>query len=111
MNKKPRAVEDGSEIPFVRPNDKDIEKAYEELREKVWWNRHQVWLEWIESGKEPMTEAQKPILEKAKKAARRIERKYGKGNLTCNNFEWGLVCGRMSALGWVMGDEWDALDT
>lgn len=55
---------------------------------------------------------QRNVWKGALAAARKVERKYGKKNLgPWDNFEWGMVNGKLSALRWVLGDEWDMLDT
>jgi hypothetical protein len=52
------------------------------------------------------------ILAGAQKAARRLEKKYGKNNLgPYSKFEWGMINGKLSALRWVFGEEWDELYT
>lgn len=45
----------------------------------------------------------------ALKAAKRVEKKYGKNNLgPYSKFDWGMLNGKLSALRWVLGDEWDS---
>ncbi|WP_246733766.1 hypothetical protein [Rhizobium laguerreae] len=66
-----------------------------------------VWVGKIERGEEQLRPEQEKVFETAKKAARRIERKYGRKNLGWDDFDWGLLSGRMSALSWIMGSEWN----
>jgi hypothetical protein len=103
----------------------EIVNVIGELIDKVWYNRHQVTREKIESGETKIVEKetfpvkdhasrpiQRDVWEGALKAAARVEKKCGLDNLgPWNDFEWGMINGKLSALRWVLGDEWDMLDT
>ena len=46
------------------------------------------------------------------KAAKRVENKYGTKNLgPYSDFDWGMINGKLSAIRWILGEEWDMLDT
>ena len=102
----------GQEWPMIlRRNDSAILAAEEELFDVIWYDRKLVLLQNIKEGKEMNTpEVQKMMLA----AMRKVEKKYGKSKLRNyyhNDFEWGMLNGKLSALRWVMGSDWDFLDT
>jgi hypothetical protein len=52
------------------------------------------------------------VWQRALAAAKRTEEEVGLENLgPWTDFEWGMLNGKLSALRWVMGSEWDFLDT
>lgn len=54
----------------------------------------------------------KEIWKDALKSANKIEKKFGKKKLgPYDDFEWGMLNGKLSAIRWVLGDEWDMLDS
>jgi hypothetical protein len=87
----------------------EILEALDLLWHQIWYNRHKCRIYRIERGE---VEEKPEIVKMANAAARRVERKYGKKNLgPWGDFEWGMLNGKMSALNWVLGEEWDFLDT
>ena len=104
---------EGEFFPLIlRRNDNDILAMYNELWEKVWYVRKLILFEKMERGEIPYEDQQQPHLIKARERMKEIEDKYGKDNLGWDDIEWGIIQGKLSALAWVMGSEWEgSLDT
>lgn len=103
----------------------EILKAEDLLFHQVWYNRHWGLRIGVREGRIKVVKSetypklagapetvQRDVWKGALKSARRTEREYGKNNLgPWDDFEWGMINGKLSALRWVLGDEWDMLDT
>ncbi|WOH60926.1 PIN domain-containing protein [Bradyrhizobium sp. BWC-3-1] len=103
----------------------EITEAIGKLIDQVWYNRHQVWNEKLQRGEAVLIEDREErgrdpfglrinrgVWEMAERAARSKESKYGADELgPWDDFEWGMINGKLSALRWVLGEDWDMLDT
>lgn len=98
----------------------EIMSSMDELFDKVWYNRHMNMIYHLENGDMEVVPSgtkrygddviHEDILSQAKVAALRVREKYDDTG-PWSDFEWGMLNGKLSALRWVLGDEWDMLDT
>ena len=103
----------------------EILEAEHLLFRQIWYNRHRNHLIDIEAGKhqivpekdysrDPHRQNQTldTVWKQAQAAAKRTEDEVGLEDLgPWDDFEWGMINGKLSALRWVLGDDWDMLDT
>ena len=110
----------------------EILKWIDRLTTQVWHNRHMNREYWVETGKIKIVTREEweaarnkngrynqnliidEIWKGALKAARAAEKRLGpgvEGAGPYSDFEWGMINGKLSALRWVIGEEWDMLDT
>lgn len=100
--------------------------ATHRLTTQVWYNRHKYRAWQIEKGKLKIVTREEwsrkrlstqnyiidEIWKGALRSARKAERELGQGNFgPWTDFEWGMVNGKLSALRWVLGEDWDELYT
>ncbi len=86
-----------------------IQEAENEFFEKIWLDRHFQLKYRIEVLDEKVDSE---IWKTAKKNADKIIKKYGENDVgPYSDFEWGMLNGKLSAIRWVLGDDWDMLDT
>jgi predicted ribonuclease YlaK len=116
-------IEFENELFFEPRGLTEMMEAERELEQKIWYNRHQIRAEKIEKGEIKIISRKDfdtktanntiidEIWEGAKQSAKAVEEKYGLENLSWDDFEWGMINGKLSAIRWVIGDEWDSLYT
>ncbi len=88
----------------------EIQAAEQEFFDRVWHERHLVFMQKVESGED---HSQPEVIKVAKDAAAQVEASYPPGEIRPveDDFEWGMWNGKLSALRWVLGEDWDFLDT
>jgi pyrimidine deaminase RibD-like protein len=105
--------EDGEVWPMVlRRNDNHILEEYAELQDRVWYVRKLIMFENFEKGTEERRSESEPFIQSALEKMKKMEEQYGAENLVYDDIEWGIIQGKMAALAWVLGSEWEgAFDT
>jgi hypothetical protein len=85
----------------------EIEAALEEIEDKVWYDRHMLLAERAQNSQLDLWGSQ---IDMAELAAQKMGEKYGAEHLgPYSDFAWGMLCGKLSALRWIEGSEWDDL--
>lgn len=87
----------------------EILTAEKELFDRIWYHRTMHHIFKLESNTE--SKELERLMEIAGPPMARVEAKYGDTLGPYSDFEWGMLNGKMSALRWVLGSEWDFLDT
>jgi hypothetical protein len=86
----------------------EVGEALSEFFDRVWYERKLDYLN--EPDRVHRTSTQ--VLSDMLMAMNEIKLRYGPENLVvADEFKWGLINGKLSALRWVLGHDWDLLDT
>jgi hypothetical protein len=95
---------------FKLPRSEDeILSVEEEFADRLWYDRNSLIADKLP---ERIKGAPPQLIEKLCKDMTAVENRYGLKNLgPYSDFEWGMLNGKLSALRWVLGEEWDMLDT
>lgn len=98
----------------------EILSSIDELVDKVWYNRHRNRSYRIENGEIQIVPKgakefgddviHEDIWSGALMSAKKVEEKYEDIG-PWSDFEWGMINGKLSALRWILGEEWDELYT
>jgi Restriction endonuclease len=89
-------------------SENEIIDAEQEFFDRVWYERHLTHVAKWDSGEESISDEARRI---ALDAAERVKARRPDLRASSDDFEWGMWNGKLSALRWVLGDEWDSLDT
>lgn len=87
----------------------EILAAEQEFFDRVWHERHLLFRHRYEAGDH--NRATEEIYRQALTAAEQVKARYPDVRPVESDFEWGMWNGKLSALRWVLGEEWDFLDT
>lgn len=87
---------------------KVIRLAEQKFTDLIWFRKHYILQKMRQAG---LVQVEPEIWEDSEKTAAMIACKYPTGELyPPNEFEWGIMNGKLSALRWMLGANWDMLE-
>ncbi|MBI2690560.1 MAG: restriction endonuclease [Solirubrobacterales bacterium] len=89
-------------------SDSEILAAEGKLFDRIWYERKLDLLEKHKTGERVLSEDH---LKAVRDTMVAVMSQYSDVAPIKDDFEWGMMNGKLSALRWVLGDEWDNLDT
>ena len=107
-------LDEADDVEFIQNTSEtrsltDVLAAEHEFFDRIWYGRSVIR---EELHPEKLAEVSDSIKEGMMAARKRIEDTYGLESLPpVDDWEWGFLHGKLSALRWVLGEEWDFLDT
>jgi hypothetical protein len=85
---------------------KELEQVEEKMSDILWYNRH------MYNKHNGLADAPADILITALANAEEIRNKYNEDELYFDEeFDWGMFNGKLSAIRWMLGYDWDMLDS
>jgi hypothetical protein len=87
----------------------EILEAEQEFFDRIWYERHLMFRYKFESGEHER--ADEGTYRMALEATERVKGRRPDLRPVADDFEWGMWNGKLSTLRWVLGSEWDFLDT
>ena len=110
------------EFSFESRSLTEILESIDEFEQKVWYGRHGLLVDSVKKNKTKIVdkinnegnkrrEITREIWDAAEAAARKVEERFPDDHGPWDDFEWGMISGKLSTLRWILGDDWDMLDT
>jgi hypothetical protein len=99
------------EIKLSKRNLEEIREAEAYLTNILWWNRSTGFDENYKA-RVKNGEMSQETYDEVIKGRKRIEEEIPEEDrIPKDQYEWGVICGKLSALRWVLGFDWDMLDS
>ena len=94
------------EVCLIRRSDATVREALATYEDLARWIYHDHWAHRVNSGQVVLSAQERALFELSVQRAEQILYKYGEDSVGGDDYELGLRQGRLAALAWVLGAQW-----